>query len=175
MITLPLPALVEPVKVVGQILQAELGLSAGAIMLGLENWPIPLNAGLYIALLYGPDETIGNNNYNDVDSDGNFCEVQEVIKDHQIDIELMSFDASARVRQQEVLMALASSSAQALMERYSMRVNTQPTSFIPVPDLEETKQLNRFHGSFRVNALHRKVKVVSYYDTLQPINPVPDA
>lgn len=175
MIMLPLPVQVEPIKVVGQALASELGLAAGNIMLGLENWVLPATPGLYIALFYGTDETLGNNCYNDTDADLNFYEVQEAVKVHHIDIEAMSFNGEARVRQQDILWALASSSAQALMEQYAMRINSSPTSFVAVPSLEETKILNRFRSSFTVNAIHRKVKVVSYYDSLQLDNVVTDA
>lgn len=161
---------VEPIKVLGMALQDEMGLVAGQIMLGLENWKIPENTGLYVALLYGPDQVVGNNNYNGTDVQGNFNEVQDVVMLHQIDIDVMSFDASARLRKEEVLQAIQSYRAQELMEKYQMRFASTPGSFLPVQTMEETKQLNRFRLSIAVNALHRKVKTTPFYDSIQDVD-----
>jgi hypothetical protein len=159
----------EPIKVFAMALENTMGLPNGQIMLGLENYKIPLDAGLYIALLYGTPTVIGNSKSYDVDSQGNFYQVQETATLHQIDLDMMSFDASARVRQQEVLFAVTSDYALSLMDANTMRFNTTPGSFVPIPSIEETKELNRFRVSFNVNALHRKVTPTPYYTTLQPV------
>lgn len=169
MITLPLPALVEPIKVLGDAVQQSLGLEDGSVMLGLENYKIPKTAGLYIALLYGPSITIGNSKTYDTDAQGNYYEIQDTATLHEISIDMMSFDASARTRQQEILFAVTSDYAAGLMEKNTMRFATTPGSFVPIPDIEETKQLNRFRVTFTVNALHRKVTATPYYDSLQPV------
>jgi hypothetical protein len=157
---------IEPIKAVGQVLMSELSLTAGQIMLGLENWVVPKDRGMYIALFYGTEEVVGNNNGVDVDSAGNFVEVQESVMLHHIDLDVMSFDSSARTGKEKVLWALGSQAAQAAMEKYGMRFATTPSSFVPVPSLETTKWLNRFRSTFAVNALHRNSKIVPYYDSL---------
>lgn len=167
MIVYPPPTLLEPIKVLANAIQTGLGLGAGAVMLGLENYKIPTTAGLYIALLYGPDNTIGSNRTYDVDSAGAYYQVQEAVKLHEIALDVMSFDASARVRQQEVLFAVTSDFAEALMEANAMRFGSNPGAFVPVPSIEETKELNRFRVTFTVNAIHRKITPSSYYDSLQ--------
>jgi len=166
-ITLPLSTLLEPIKVLADAIQTGLSLPAGQVMLGLENYKIPATPSLYIALLYGPDTTIGNNRRYDKDVSGNFYQVQEAVKIHEIALDMMSFDASARVRQQEVLFAVTSDYAESLMEANAMRFGSEPSAFMPVPSIEETKELNRFRVTFTVNAIHRKVTAVSYYDSLQ--------
>lgn len=152
------------------ILQAEMGLEDGQIMLGLENWQIPKNTGLYVSLLYGPDQVVGNNNYNGLNALGAFTEIQDAVMLHQIDIDIMSFDSSARLRKEAVLWALQSYTAQSLMEAYQMRLASTPGAFIPVQTMEETKQLNRFHITIAVNAVHRNVKMTPFYDSLQPVD-----
>lgn len=160
---------VEPIKVLAMVLQQEMGLLPGQIMLGLENWEIPKTLGLYVALLYGPDQVVGNNNYNSVDSQGNYIEVQDAAMLHQIDVEVMSFNSEARLRKEGVLWAIKSYTAETLMEQYQMRLASTPGAFVPVPSPEPTKQLNRFQLTVTVNALHRNVKITTYYDALQPV------
>lgn len=163
---------VEPIKVIAQILKKEMGLSLGQIMLGLENWEIPENPGLYIALFYGAPQTVANNNQNGVDAQGNYVEVQSAVMLHEIEIDIMSFDPSARTRKEQVLWAIQSYYAQSLMAQYSMRLAKTPGSFIPVTSPEPSKQLNRFRLTIAVNALYQNIKTTPYYDSLQPVKPV---
>lgn len=165
---------VEPIKVLAMILQEEMGLPVGQIMLGLENWQIPKNTGLYIALSYGPEQVVGNDNNNSVDSQGNFVEVQSAIMLHTIEIDVMSFDASAREEKEAVLWAIQSYEAQSLMDKYSMRIAAVSSSFVPIVSLEETKQLNRYRISVMVNAVHTNIKTTPYYDTINPVQLVAD-
>lgn len=151
----------EPIKVLADILQAEMGLVEGQIMLGLENWKIPKNEGLYVALFYGTETPVGSN--NDFDSDTNE-EIQTLAMLHNVVIEAMSFDESARLRKEEIVMALNSVFAQDHMDKYLMAINTLPQSFQPIPELEDTKQLNKYRITFAMNALHQKIKPVQYYD-----------
>lgn len=160
--------LIEPIKLVAKVVQREMGIDDGSIMLGLENWEIPKTAGLYIALAYGPDDTLSSTSQNSTDDQGNYTEVQEAVMLHHIDLDVMSFNSEARLRKEAVLWALASAYSQEQQEVYGMRINQIPGSFIPTPSLEETKQLNRFRISFAVNALHRNIKITPYYDTVNP-------
>lgn len=165
---------IEPIKVIAKVLQTELNLVDGQVMLGLTNWEIPNTPGLYIALFYGPEQVIGNNSINSVDDQGNYIQINDVIMLHTIDIDIMSFDESARTRKEEVLMVLQSYTANQAMESNSMRFASTPGSFISVDDLEPSKQLNRFKLSILVNALHQQTKGVPYYDTIGPVGLVVD-
>lgn len=160
---------VEPIKVLAMIIQEEMSLPDGSIMLSLENWKIPNNVGLYVALTYGPDTVVGSANYNGNDASGNYVEVQAVAMLHQVEVDIMSFDSSARTRKEEVIQAIQSVYAQALMEKYQMRVLAIPTAFSSVPSLEPSKQLNRFRIAVDINALHVRTKPTAYYDTLQEV------
>ena len=160
---------IEPIKLVSAIIQQEMSLPNGQIMLSFENFPIAEVPGLYVALAYGPEEVIGNNNYNDVDAYGNYVEVQDVVMCHQIVIDIMSYDSSARTQKEMVLQALASENAQNLANQYQMKIATTPGAFLPLTDSEPSKQLNRFQISIKVNALHRKVIYPAYYDNLQKV------
>lgn len=166
---------VEPIKIVGNILTEEMGLVPGQIMLGLENWQIPTTQGLFIALFYGAEQVIGNNNYNGTDDQGTFLEIQSVVMLHTIEIDLMSFNEEARTRKEEVLWALQSYYAETQMELYNMRLAMTPGSFIPVRSLEPAKQLNRFMISILMNAVHTNTKITPYYDELQTVRLVENA
>jgi hypothetical protein len=173
----PLPAVppapptpsIEPIKLLAQVIQTGMGLPSGQIMLGLENFLIPKNTGLYVALLYGPDEVVGNVNDNSVDSEGNYLEVQSTAMLHHVDVDVMSFDSSARLQKEQVLWAIKSYQAQQAMEKYQMRIASTPSAFLPIQTLEETKQLNRFRITVAVYALHSNTIQTPYYSQLQTV------
>jgi len=163
--TLSASPLKEPIKVLAEVLQAEMSIPEGRLMLGLENWTIPVERGLYIALFYGPEVVVGNNNYSTGGDATPLVEVQEVAMNHEVVVDAMSFDDEVRLKKEFILMAFASTFCREHTERNGMRINEIPTTFVAVPSLEETKQLNRFRLSFIVNALHRRIKSVPYFDT----------
>lgn len=171
---LPIPA-AEPIKVLAMAIQAELGLKDGQIMLGLENWEIPENTGLYVSLIYGPDQVVGNNSQNSLDDQGSYVEVKSAVMLHTIEVDIMSFDSSARTMKEQVLWALQSYNSQQLMQKYQMRLAQTPSAMVPVPSLEPSKQLNRFRFSVAVNALHQKAQATPYYDALQKVGLVENA
>lgn len=151
------------------IIQTELGLDANHILLGFENFLIPEDLGIFIALTYGVEQIVGADNQNSTDNEGNYLEIQQVAMLHQVEIDIMSFDSSARTRKEEVIMALASYNAQQSMEINSMRIASMPNSFVTVTAPEPSKQLNRYRFTVSVYALHQKNLSTPYYNTLQTV------
>ncbi len=157
----------EPVKVIGDILVQQLGLIGSGknsqVMLTNERFNIPVTEGLYIALSYVDGKAIGNNNY----FDGNAAvETQQVVMLYHLQIDMLSFNAEARTRKEEVYLALRSLFAQAKMERYRMQIARMPSAFVDASSLEESKMLNRFTMTIAVTAMTSKdVPVTDIYDT----------
>lgn len=153
---------IEPIKVVADIIQTELSLPVGAVMVVNQRWVIPQNQDLYVALAYvGPARTIGNTNR--FDSEAN-AEVQEISKAHMIQIDIMSFGDAARTRKEEVEMALLSMYSQYQQGKNLIKIARQPGPPVDASTLEATGRLNRFLMTVMVNALHRKVKAAEFYD-----------
>ncbi len=145
----------EPILVVADILQRGLGLADDAVVLAYEKNIIPKFNGLYVSLDYvGPAKCIGN--VNDVDP-VNDDEIQSCTYSHLIQMDLLSYDASARRRFAEATMAIASIYAVQQMDKYSMSIARNPSAFIDASSLEPTKRLNRFISTLVVFAVHRKV------------------
>jgi hypothetical protein len=159
----------EPIKVVAMALQAQLGLDEKHIMLGLENWSIPNDKGLYVSLLYGPEQIVSNTQQNSVDSNDAYVEVQSSVMLHTIEVDIMSYDSSARTNKEQVLWACTSYQAKQLMGQYQMKLWGMPSVMIPVGSLEPAKQLNRFRFSITIQALHQNEQVTPYYDTITKV------
>ncbi|MCX5794955.1 MAG: hypothetical protein NTY77_05635 [Elusimicrobia bacterium] len=163
--TPPMPATTsakEPIKVVGDVLQAELELAAGQVMIGDEKWDIPAAQGLYVALRYvTPGRILGTSNYFDPATNQ---EIQEVSMQHAISVDVMSYDDSARVRKEEVVMALGSQAAELAMVENRIKIARQPSALVDVSDVEPSGRLKRYTTTVMVNALHRKVKAGAFID-----------
>lgn len=155
----------EPIKVLADVLASELGLAAGSIMLAYEKNFIPPVVGLYIALRYvGPAKVVSVDSQLDTTVNPP-VEVQTSTLSHLVQIDVMSYDASARRRFPEVALALGSFKAQQWMEKYSMQFSRNVAPFVDMSSTEPTKRLNRFTTTASVYALMRKTKAADYYET----------
>ncbi len=162
----------ESVQVIANILQTELELEDGQISLLNEKWDIPELPGLYIVVGTISGKSIGNKTYietlNEGTPDITVNEVQISTWHELIQIDLMSFDGSARERQAEIGMALNSFYSQGKQDENSMSIARISTDMLPISDFEDTKILNRFVTTIAVTSLKTKVKVMTdYYDQFQ--------
>ena len=157
---------VEPIKAVADILQTELELAKGSVMVINQKWIIPNTKGIFIALSYlGPGKVLGNvNTLEDIAGGAGSNEVQETSMLHTIQIDVMSYGDDARTRKEEIAMALNSQHSLRKQSEYNMRIGQIPTAFMDASSLEATGRLNRFITTITIGALHRKVKVAEYYD-----------
>lgn len=160
----PTTSTVEPVKVIGKILQSEMGLTSKQIVLSYQNYNIPTD-GLFVVLGYlGPTELISSQGYFDPATN---TEVQEVSVRHTIQIDLMSMapDNSARIRKEEIALALRSFFSLQQQDLNNIGIAWLTSDIVDASAIEGTVMLNRYITTCSVNALHRKVKSASYLDT----------
>lgn len=159
----PTTSKIEPIKVIADILQSEMGLESAQISTAYQNYEIPAN-GLFVMVGYlGPSEQISNQGYFDPTQNN---EVQETVYKHMIQIEIMSMapDNSARIRKEEVGMALRSFYSQKKQDQNFIGISWIQSDITDATDVEETAMLNRYIILCAVNALHRKVKTAGYLD-----------
>lgn len=143
----------EAVKIIADILTAQLGLLPGQIMLTNQKWEIPETQGLFVALSYvAPGRVIANSNVC-VPVTGGMQENQSILMLYQVQIDLMSYDDSARVMKELAYMGLMSVASEQIQEQYSVQVARNPAPFQDVSMLEETARLNRYTTTIAVTQL----------------------
>jgi len=168
----PTTTTVEPIKVIRNILMKEMNLQDTQIKDAYQLYEIPAD-GLFVEIGYlGPSEAISTKSYFDTDLG---TEVQQSVFRHTIRIELMSMapDNSARIRKEEISLALSSFYSQQQQDANNIGIAWLQDSIIDATELEETAMLNRYITDCFVNALHQKVKTSGYFD-LFPIQLVTD-
>ena len=149
----------EPILVISDILQSEMGLRAEQVVLKYEKNFIPKDEREYISLCYlGPAQIVGNVNEIDQTDPANPIETQTVAFLYAIQIDILSFGPGARLRFPEIPMALGSIFAQQQAELYQISIARQPSDPIDVSSLEASKILNRFTTMIAVNGISKKTK-----------------
>ena len=161
----PTTSTIEPLKVILGIVSNQMGLAASQWATANQDYAIP-PAGLFLVGGYlGPTEVIANQSYFDGPTDS---EIQEVSVQHMIQLELMSMapDNSARIRKEEVFLALRSFYALQQADINLLGIAWNPSPFVDASHKEGTVMLNRFVTVVPVNALHRKVIAAGSFDNV---------
>lgn len=162
----------EAIKIIGEILVAQLGISEGQIMLENQKWPIEETPGLFVSLSYVSGKVQGNDNYS-VATDAGMTEMQQISMLYEIQIDLMSYDDSARVLKEIAYMGLMSVASQQIQEKYNVQVVRQPMPFQNASSLEESGRLNRYTASIKVTQIitNPNPNVPYYSDFSQAVPP----
>ncbi len=162
--TQPTAPVREAAIIIAEILTAQLGLAPGQIMLTNQRWEIPETQGLFVAISYVSGKPIGNTN-EVVPTDGGMQENQAILMLYDLQIDLMSYDDSARVKKEIAYMGLLSVASQQIQEQYSVQVYRNPQPFQDVSELEESGRLIRYTTTVRLTQLVRNtITTVPYYD-----------
>lgn len=159
----PTTTSIEPIKLIANIIQTEMGLSSSQIMDAYQQYEIP-SEGLFVEVGYlGQSEQVANQVYFDTALD---TEVQQTVMRHTIRIELMSLapDNSARIRKEELLLALRSFYSQQQQDANNMGIAWLQDNITDASEVEGASMLNRYITQCAVNALHQKVKSSGYFD-----------
>lgn len=163
----------EPGKILQDVLQSELSLAEGQVLFTNQKYFIPTD-GLFIVVSYiGPSKVIASNS-EWIDNGAGLIERQMVAVDHWLQIDLMSFDESARTRKEEVMMAVQSLFSEQQQELYSMNIARHPGPFMDTSFLEETKMITRYTTTIRTKSVLRKEREIQdiYTDFSRAVPPL---
>lgn len=157
----------EAAKIAADILASEMELDPQHCLLGDQKWDIPADKGLFVVVFAQAAPPYGGVTFIDKDETSSTFgrEVQQATVLHDIRVEIMSFDNSARVRATEVGLAFNSLYAQELSEKYNISIGrTQPA--VNASDSEPTGRLQKFVTHTNMTQLHQKVKATQakYFD-----------
>lgn len=158
----------EVSKIIADVLQAEMELDDAHCLLGDQKWDIPADKQLFVAVFDQTSPPIGAANYLDTDetSDTFGKEIQQSTTLHDVRIEIMSFDADARLRKEEIGLALNSIFAQQSAEKYGIQIG-RAQSPVNASETEITGRMQKFVIHLNITALHQKVKTpptADYFD-----------
>ena len=158
----------EPAKVIADILTAVIApiLPDGVGMtcaMSNQKYDIPTD-GILFVFSYISGKAIGTT--DEASFSGSAIETQSATMHDMVQIDMMSFDNTARIMRGPVLMALNSIISQQLQEKYAMRIGKIPTQWNDASDLEETKMLTRYVMTVQTTSVQRiTANLGDYFDT----------
>lgn len=163
---------IEYIKVVADILEVEMNLAPAIptstnpadrrVFIYNQNFDLPNYQKMFVVLKENPGKAMAvKSSFDPVTNN----EVQELIIQKEITIDVLSRNAEARQRKEEVLMALASVYSQQQQELNGFRVFSYPTSFVDVSEAEGAGNIYRYRSSVFLHVRYKKQKGVEYYDT----------
>lgn len=162
----------EPAKLIVDIIQKELGLQSGQVLLTNQKYEIPTD-GLFVVVSYvGPGKVISNQNEWIDDGAGGLIEVQTVSMLQMLQIDMMAFNDpvggnQARQRMLEIPMALRSVYSQNQQDAYSIKLASNIGPIMDVSSLEETEMLTRFTMTIQAFSVAQKQKAVDSYSSFE--------
>lgn len=161
----------DPLLLFCDVLQNQLGLSVGRVYLWDQKLAVPSDAGLYIAVSVLSCKAFGNTNRHDGSGSG-LVSNQSVNMYAQLQVDIASRDNSARMRKEEVLMALVSDYAQIQQEANSFYISKLPpgAQFNNLSSQDGAAIPYRFVISVGIQYAATKNVAVPYINTFQPVS-----
>lgn len=155
----------EPIKVLVELLLAELGLKPEQVVLTNQEFPIPPDDRMYLSLALLGTKTFGvRNNYEEDPVTHQLREVQGTNRQELISLTVYSKSSAARERNWEIPLVFSSTFAEQLMEKHSIRIGRVPVAMSDISEGEGAARLNRYNITFFVLAAYEKIKAVDYFD-----------
>jgi hypothetical protein len=159
---------IEPLKAIAQVISNQMGLPEGRCWADYERNKIPPEGLFCVVSSLAPSETISAVDYFDAETNQ---EVQQLCMLHHLQIDLASIipDNSARLRKEEVLMALRSFYSMNYLAKNGLGLSWIQSNLTDTSKVEGANYLNRYTTTCSVNALHTKSQAASYFDTFSAV------
>lgn len=157
MSVLPPPTFV--LQHVCDIIQTELDLLEGMVFIYNQKINVPSMSGLFVAVGVQSLKMIGVTTKTVGSVQTQSANVNAVLT-----IDMMSKDLSAFDRKEEVIMALTSTYAQQLQEKYGFLIARHPLTFNNLSDIEGAAIPYRFQISVQVQYAVTKQTAIDYFD-----------
>lgn len=161
----------EPIKVLVELLLAELELKPEQVTLYNQEFPIPPDDRLYINLGILGTRTFGSRNKYEKDPvTDELREVQGTNRQEMISLLAYSKSSAARERNWEIPLVFTSTLAEQLMEKHAFKIGRVSANMQDVSEGEGAARINRYSFTFLVLAAYQKIKNVEYFDKFaQPL------
>jgi hypothetical protein len=154
---------VEIIKILADIIKTEMVLPNERVLIYNQKWNLPNIDSIYIYIGYLSELVSSNNRYYENRTDG-YYEVQTLQKMSSFSINVFSANNEARLRKEEVILALNSTYSVQNQEKYGFKIFRIPSNFQDISQVEGNALLNRYNITIDVINQNIKEKKVDYYD-----------
>jgi hypothetical protein len=149
----------EPIKIIADIIKHELLLLDDEIYIYNQDFKVPNKQGLFVVIIAEDSNAYSANSRVEGSQ-----ETTAVLTHESYDINIMSKNNEARLRKDEVYMALVSQYAQQQQDLYQFRIAQIPNNVMNLSEIEGAGMLNRFMINVSVMAWIKRTKEIDYFD-----------
>lgn len=153
----------NPLELFCDVIQRELGLANGRVVLWDQKFNMPKDSDLVIAVRCVNPKPFGNIVRYD-GSGGGMDAIQNVNMQAKLDINVMSRGPAARDRKEEVILALVSTYSQQQQASNGFSIARLSSNFIDVSEIDGAAIPYRFVISVNIQYSFQKTKAVDYFD-----------
>ena len=150
----------EPALIVQDLIQQSMGLTDAQVIFSNEKIFIPTIGPLVVVRYIGPSKIICS--VDEFDSVNN-VEVQSLTMAHRLQIDIMSYDTTARLRKDEIAFAINSILSESQQELYNMYIAKFTGAFMDTSFLEETKRVYCFTTDLATISVNQKTQPTGDY------------
>ena len=158
----------ETLKLICDALQTEMGPPKGVIQIYNQDRRLPAAKGYFIdVLLLNARPFAVNKKYVVDPASTELVEQQTVNQQEIIQVDIFSYDDSARLSKINIIFALNSTTMQQLAEKWAFKIARIPASFVDASEVEASKRLNRYALTFAVLRGYQKTASAQTFTNFQ--------
>lgn len=155
----------ETCKLIAELIQKEMGAASGVVQIYNQKRRLPATKGFIVSVAIVGDRPFGvNQQIVENPTTGDVIETATVNSQEMIQVDIFSYDDSARKRRVEILFALGGNACQQLAEKYSFKVGQIPSSFVDVSTVEASTRLNRYAITFNILRVYSRELIIDHFD-----------
>lgn len=152
----------NPLELFCDVIQQELGLANGRVILWDQKFNMPKDSGLVIAVQCANPKGFGN--IVRYTPSGGMTAEQNVNMQARLDVNIMSRGPAARDRKEEVLLAFTSTYSQKQQETNGFSIARLSNAFVDISQVDGGAIPYRFVISVNIQYSFKKSKAVDYFD-----------
>lgn len=152
--------MVEPDLVVAEIIAEFTGLDADRVVLTNQKFSKPTDKGAFVTVDLGPAQIIGVNQDFDPDTD---TQISSAALQAQCNIEVTSYDETAKRLRHEIVMSFTSAAGQRKQEDNQIRI-FRTSEILDLSGVDGAKSLYRYQIPVRINYVEIKETVIEPID-----------
>ena len=173
---MPTPANFEIIKVLADLIESELELppQPPRVFIYNQRWKLPNYEGMFVLIEFLGSKVFGSRLGYVNSADGEtLLEVKSHNTQETYQVKVFSADSEARVRNHEIVLALNSTAAQQLQEKFAFKLANLPIAFNDISEVEASARLNTYAIRFNALRKYEVSKPVEFFDQFpQPTKPI---
>lgn len=157
----------ETIEIFCELISTEMSAPVNAVQIYNQKRRLPTTKGYFVDVAIVGEHVFASNSraapqFANPELE-DLLSTQTVNVQEMIQVDIFSYDDSARVRKYDLLFALSGDAAQRKAEQYAFKIARIPQSFVAASEVEASARLNRFSLTLLVLRAYERQKQIGSY------------